>query len=76
MTGNVVQFRDYQNLKDIERLYAEFAQDCSLATSIALIPHDRETAVLLAEQDDFRARYRAAHDTAPSEYCAPVSDPA
>lgn len=42
MTAKVIQIRDYQNRKDIERLYAEFAADCSLATSIALIPHDRE----------------------------------
>ena len=63
---NVVQLRDYQNRRDIERLYAEFAQDCSLATSIALIPHDK-------------AVYESSIgyvDTAPSEYCAPVSDPA
>jgi len=42
MTATIIQIRDFQNRKDIERLYAEFAQDCSLATSIALIPHDRE----------------------------------
>jgi len=42
MTAKVIQIRDFQNKRDMERLYAEFSKDCSLATSIALIPHDRE----------------------------------
>ena len=42
MTAKIYQIRDFQNKCDIERLYAEFAHDCSLAASIAPIPHDRE----------------------------------
>lgn len=64
MTDNVVQFRDFQNKRDMERLYAEFEKDCSLATSIALIPHDR-------------ALYESSLgyvDTSPCEYVAPDQD--
>lgn len=35
--ANVVQFRDYQNRRDIERLYAEAGNNCAIAASVALI---------------------------------------
>lgn len=44
MTDNVVQFRDFQNKRDFERMYAEAGNDCPIASSVALIPHDREIA--------------------------------
>lgn len=64
MTAQILNIRYYQNKRDMEKLYAEFAQDCSLATSIALIPHDR-------------AMYESSLgyvDTSPCEYVAPEQD--
>lgn len=44
MTATILQFRDYQQPKDLERMYSEFANQVAVEiANVALIPHDRET---------------------------------
>ena len=42
MTAQIIEIRDYQQRRDLERMYNESGNDCAIAASIALIPHDRE----------------------------------
>lgn len=43
MTAKVIQIRDYQNRKEAERMYSEFANQVAVEiANVAIIPHDRE----------------------------------
>lgn len=80
MTDNVVQFRDFQNKRDLERLYAEAGNDCAIAASLALI--ENPIVAVGGSVSSFGGLTGALipHDrevdTAPSEYCAPDQDSA
>ena len=63
MSAKIIQLRDYQQPRDLHRLYSEAALEMQAVAimNVALYP---------GGIDDM------TFDTAPSEYCAPEKDPA
>jgi hypothetical protein len=42
LTATIIQIRDFQNKRDMERMYSDFANQVATEISnVAIIPHDR-----------------------------------
>jgi len=75
MTAQIIEIRDYQRRRDLERLYNESGNDCAIAASIALISSEPLGKpfedVLFSNLEQMYIT-----DTSPCEYVAPDQDSA
>lgn len=69
MSADIIQFRDYQSKKDLARMYSE-------PTTLELMAVDVFAYAMTGAPEVVYESSLGYVDTAPSEYCAPMDDPA